>query len=205
MKSCNIKNVVFDIGNVIVRWSPIEIVRLTFGAIEEPKQLAESVFQSQIWSDLNKGLISEAEAKAKYQQEHGMTLDDCESLFYYVKHTQLLLHGSVELLTRVKNAGYSVYALTDNVAEIVKYYKSTYEFWPLFDGTTVSAEVGVLKPQPEIYQLLLSKNNIVASETVFIDDIQYNVKGAQFVGMSAIQFENAKQCERVLKSLGLVF
>lgn len=205
MKPAKIKNVVFDLGNVIVRWSPLEIVTLTFGPIESPEQLAKSLFQSQTWFDLNKGFISEPEAKNQYQQQHSLSSEDCERLFYYAKQTQLLLYGSVDLVKRVKGAGYGVYALTDNVIEIVEYLKDTYTFWDLFDGAIVSAEVGLLKPQPEIYHSLLLQHDILAQETVFIDDMAYNVEGAESVGMSAIQFKNAAQCEHDLKALGLSF
>ena len=92
---------------------------------------------------------------------------------------------------------------TDNVVEIVEYLKNTYEFWPLFDGAVVSAELGMLKPQPEIYQALLSENNLKASETVFIDDMPYNVKGAEAVGISGIQFVDAEQCQNALQRLGV--
>ncbi|CAM3612859.1 Alpha-D-glucose-1-phosphate phosphatase YihX [Vibrio aerogenes CECT 7868] len=205
MASEQIKNVVFDIGNVIVRWSPVEIIRLTFGSAVSPESMAQSIFQSPVWLNLNKGLISETEAKLQYQQAHYLSAEECERLFYYVKHTQLLIYGSTDLLKRVKNAGYGVYALTDNVKEIVSYLKMTYDFWELFDGTTVSASVGLLKPQPEIYQLLLSQYGLVAAETVFIDDMPHNVAGARAAGISAIQFENATQCEQDLKMLGLSF
>lgn len=203
MESKNIKNVVFDIGNVVVRWAPLEIVRLTFGNIESAEERVKSIFQSDTWLELNKGNISESEAKLQYQQLHGLSELDCERLFYYVKRTQILIYGSVDLIKRVKAAGYRVYALTDNVHEIVAYLQDTYKFWNLFEGATVSAEVGLLKPQPEIYQSLLTQYALEASETVFIDDMPYNVEGAETVGMSAIQFANAGQCEADLKSLGL--
>ncbi|NIY85215.1 HAD family hydrolase [Vibrio hepatarius] len=205
MGSEHITNVVFDIGNVIVRWAPIEIVRLTFGAIESPEQAATYIFQSETWRDLNKGFISESEAKVQYQHSLGLSELECERLFYYVKQTQLLIFGSVELLKRVKSAGYNVYALTDNVHEIVAHLKAKYTFWPLFDGATVSAELGVLKPQAEMYLSLLTKYKLSASETVFIDDMPHNVAGAKAVGMAGIRFENAAQCEDELKALGLSF
>ncbi|MBC7004481.1 HAD family phosphatase [Photobacterium sp. BZF1] len=204
MESTSIKNVVFDIGNVIVRWAPLEIIRLTFGNDCDHEELAKSVFLSDIWMDLNKGFISEAEAKVRYQATIGLSELECERLFYYVKHTQLLIFGSVELVQRVKAAGYNVYALTDNVHEIVTHLKSTYTFWDLFDGATVSADLGLLKPQAAIYQALLKQNDIKPSETVFIDDMPYNVDGAKAVGIAAIQFENSAQCEQELQELGLV-
>lgn len=205
MSSNQIKNVVFDVGNVIVRWSPLEITQLTFGSITDLEGRALSIFQSAIWSDLNKGLLTESEAKLRYQQELDLSSLECDRLFYYVKQTQILLHGSVDLIERVKRAGYGVYALTDNVAEIVEYLKATYEFWPLFDGAAVSAELGMLKPQPEIYQALLFNNGLEASETVFIDDMPYNVEGAKAVGMAGIQFIDAVRCENELRVLGVEF
>ena len=203
MSTHQIKNVVFDVGNVIVRWSPLEITRLTFGELDDLETQARSIFQSTIWLDLNKGFLTESEAKLRYQQELDLSPLECDRLFYYVKQTQILLHGSVELIERVKRSGYGVYALTDNVVEIVEYLKSTYQFWPLFDGAAVSAELGMLKPQPEIYQALLSNNGLEASETVFIDDMPYNVEGAKAVGMAGIQFSDVSQCERELLALGI--
>lgn len=203
MSSCNIKNIVFDIGNVVVRWAPLEIIRLTFGENNLVEAKAQAIFQSEIWLSLNKGQITEDEAKTKYKESLGLTELECECLFYYVKQTQILIYGSVDLIKRCKSAGYKVLALTDNIHEIVSYLKTTYSFWDVFDGATVSATVGLLKPQPKIYQLLLSNHDLKASETVFIDDMSYNVKGAESVGIAAIQFENSSQCECALRSLGV--
>lgn len=205
MSSEGIKNVVFDIGNVMVRWAPLEIVKLTFGETKGSEELAKRIFQSETWLDLNKGFISEDDAKAQYKQLLDLSDLDCERLFYYVKQTQILIYGSIDLLKRVKSSGYKVYALTDNVHEIVAYLKSEYSFWPLFDGATVSAELGLLKPQAEIYQSLLTHHKLAASETVFIDDMPHNVDGARAVGIAGIQFESAAQCEEELKALGLSF
>lgn len=200
-----IKNVVFDVGNVLVRWAPLEITRLTFGDVEDLEQRARAVFQSETWLELNRGHLSEQQAKQRYQDTIGLSELECEKLFYYVKQTQLLIYGSVDLLKRIKQAGYHVYALTDNVHEIVAYLKKTYDFWPLFEGATVSAELGLLKPQPEIYQSLLATNQLKAEETVFLDDMPYNVEGAQREGMAGIQFQSAYQCEQELKAMGLDF
>ncbi|PNH90659.1 HAD family hydrolase [Vibrio diazotrophicus] len=203
MSSVEVKNVVFDIGNVVVRWSPLEIIRLTFGDNNAVEEKAKSIFQSETWLRLNKGQITENDAKAQYKEALGLTELECERLFYYVKQTQILIHGSVDLIKRCKSAGLNVLALTDNVHEIVSHLKNTYTFWELFDGAIVSADVGLLKPQPEIYQTLLSQYELKASQTVFIDDMPYNVKGAESVGIAAIQFENVSQCEQALRSLGV--
>ncbi|NVD06489.1 HAD family phosphatase [Vibrio sp. JPW-9-11-11] len=198
-----IKSVVFDVGNVIVRWAPLEIVRLTFGEVDQPETLAKQVFTGEIWLDLNRGLLTEQEAKLRYQQELYFTEEQSHRLFYYVKHTLIQLYGSVELMKKLKASGYALYALTDNVIELVDFLKQNYDFWPLFDGATVSADLGLLKPQPEIYQSLLASNNLDAQECVFLDDMPHNVEGAKRVGMQAIQFFSAEQAEQDLRALGL--
>lgn len=80
----------------------------------------------------------------------------------YIQSHEAQPEPSLDLLNRAKKAGYRVYALTDNINEIVEHLKSTYDFWPLFDGVTVSAEVGLLKPQPEIYFSLLSQQDLLS-------------------------------------------
>lgn len=203
MEPRKIKNVVFDIGNVVVRWSPVEIVRLTFGDMESSEEKVRFIFQSSTWRDLNKGHLTEDEAKAQYQDLYGFTELECDRLFYYVKQTQILIYDSVNLITRCKNAGYRVFALTDNVHEIIAYLKETYTFWALFEGAVVSAELGMLKPQTEIYQSLLTQYDLEASETVFIDDMPPNIKGAESVGITGVRFESSYQCELALTALGV--
>lgn len=63
-----IRNVVFDIGNVLVRWAPVEIVRLTFGESGDNHQQARSIFTHPLWAALNRGELTESEAKAAYQE-----------------------------------------------------------------------------------------------------------------------------------------
>ncbi|MGL6261427.1 HAD family hydrolase [Vibrio sp. WXL210] len=166
MQPEKIKNVVFDIGNVLVRWAPEEIVRLTFADSKQADALAKTLFHGDIWLDLNRGLMTEEQAKLRYQQQHGLSQLESEKLFYYVKQSLIPLYGSQELLRRVKQAGYGVYALTDNVHEIVDYLQVHYDFWPLFDGATVSAELGLLKPEPEIYQSLLETHRLCRAKVV---------------------------------------
>lgn len=211
----NIKNVIFDIGNVMVRWHTPEIVRLTFGEQLTSKEqngqdniatLASKLFANDLWLDLNKGSISEKQAKHSYQHRFNLTQHEVDDLFYYIKHTQIVLAGSLDLLTRVKAAGYGVYALTDNLTTIVEHLKTVYNFWDMFDGAVVSADVGCLKPSAQIYNILLNQQNLKAAECLFLDDRQTNVDGAIAVGMHAIQFTHARQAEQLLKTqYGLVF
>jgi putative hydrolase of the HAD superfamily len=95
--------------------------------------------------------------------------------------------------------------LTDNVHEIVAYHKSRNTFWELFEGCVVSAEIGLLKPNPEIFRHLLRTYDLTAAETVFLDDVQVNIDGARSIGIEAKLFTTPERCEQDLRALGLAF
>ena len=205
MDTTAVKNVVFDIGNVMVKWSPAEIIRKTFGEDADVEYYLKAIFQHTLWYALNKGEMTEEEAKAQYREALGLSAGETDRLFDNIKDSQDLLDGSVKLLERLHEAGYPLYALTDNVKEIVAYLKRRYDFWKYFQGVVVSAEVNCLKPDPEIYYHLLESNGIEAGETIFFDDMPANVRGAQDVGLKAIQFQDAERCVSDLRDIGLRF
>lgn len=198
-----IKNIVFDIGNVLIRWSPTHIVEQVFPGHHDHQQLAHEIFRSPIWFDLNLGKITELEAVKAYQHKLGLQHEKSASLMTEVKKSLTPVEGSFELLNEL-HAQYPIYALTDNVHEIVDYLKRKYDFWNKFHGAVVSAEVGYLKPSPEIYQHLLERYQLEPSHTVFLDDVLHNVEGARAAGMHAIQFKTAQQCREELRSLGVM-
>ena len=203
-----IRNVVFDVGNVFVRWSPPEIVRRCFDhAIDSSENLqrAEALFRCELWRRLNLGALSQAEAELAYQRELGLTAEQTKSLFFHVMDHQEVIAGTVAIAERLKRAGYRVLGLTDNVHEIVAYHKTRNTFWTLFEGCVVSAEIGMMKPGPEIFQHLLQTFGLTASETVFLDDVQMNIDGAKSVGIEAKLFTTPERCEQDLRALGLAF
>ncbi|MCL9783711.1 HAD family phosphatase [Vibrio sp. S4M6] len=203
MAKYEIKNVVFDVGNVLVRWSPYEIVRLTFGEDVEATDMAKRIFLSDIWSSLNKGEMTETQAISRYEERLGLKKETLEVLFYYIKESLIPIYGMYELLCKLKESGYKIFALTDNVVEIVDFLQDRYEFWQKFDGAIVSAEVGCLKPSAEIYRKLLETYQLDGKETVFMDDVLANVKGAQDAGIHAIHFKNLFQCRQELADLSV--
>ncbi|MBD1556729.1 HAD family phosphatase [Vibrio sp. S9_S30] len=199
-----IKNIVFDVGNVIVKWSPLEIVSATFGVTGETAQkMARDIFSHQVWLDLNKGRLTEDEAKLAYQAQLQLSVIETEQLFDNVKASLSLLEGTENMMRDLKASGYGIYALTDNVHEIVAFLKDRYDFWSLFDKAIVSAEWDVLKPDPRIYQLVVEQCNVEANESVFLDDMPANVEGARTQGFHAFQFSTAEKAREDLRSLGV--
>lgn len=202
--SNQIDNIVFDLGNVLVRWSPVEITRLVLGdTTPDLETRARELFAGETWGKLNLGVIDDEQAKKHFMQEAGLTSFQVEALFYYVKATQIPIYASMDLLRRVKASGYKIYALSDNIHSIVAFLKTTYDFWHLFDGAIISAQEGVMKPSLEIYTRLCERYDLMPENTLFLDDIEANVLGAREAGINAFQFENALETEVMLAKYGV--
>ena len=82
--------------------------------------------------------------------------------------------------------------------------REQYDFFTWFDDMVISGEVGLVKPDPAIFHLLLAKIGRTAQECIFIDDSSANVQSAQQMGFSAIQFHSPEQLEQNLSQLGIL-
>lgn len=200
-----IRNIVFDIGNVLVRWDSRGIVEAAFGLSgDEAHARWQNLFvEADIWRALNRGEHSEAGAKAAFVEAGHCTQAEAEALFAALYASLHLIEDTPPLMERLAAAGYRLFALTDNVREIVAHLAGKHEWWALFEGVTNSAELGCLKPDPRMYRHVLEANGLLAEETVFLDDMPGNVAGAREAGMHAFVFTDAAQATRDLRSLGV--
>lgn len=197
-----ITNVVFDIGNVLMRWAPYEAIQMVF-----PEQAPKAFYQQlrPIWIDLNLGKLSEKEAINNCVTQLQIPEDKIKSLMHKFKILQTQIPGSVQLLQELNNIGISLYSITDNVKEIMEFHTTHSNFLHYFKGVVVSADIGALKPDIQIYKYLLNNYNVNPSESVFIDDLLANVEGARAAGMQAFQFIDANSCRKTLIELGICF
>lgn len=199
-----INNVVFDIGNVLLKWQPLSIITKNFPDVSDPALLVSQVFESYIWQDLNLGKITEEEAIKLYSNDlEYLAVQQLTNLMQTIKDSLTPVEGAVELLKKVHNLGLAIYAITDNVQEIMSFLKQKYDFFTVFRDIIVSAEIGVLKPSKTIYLHLIDKYKIIPCATVFIDDLPQNVEGAKLVGMNGIHFSTANDCQVKLRQLGV--
>jgi putative hydrolase of the HAD superfamily len=203
-----IKNVIFDVGNVFVCWSPPVIVERLFAlpsGTDANQKRVELLFGGAIWRQLNLGQITQAEAEIAYQTQHGFSAEETHEFFLHVVDHQDLIEGTAVIARRLKDAGYRLFGLTDNVQEIVSHLQRRYQFWKLFEGVVVSADIGLMKPAPEIFRHVLERFDLAAAETVFFDDYPPNIAGARSVGIAARLFTTPERCEADLLTLDMAF
>lgn len=199
-----IKNIVLDMGNVLIRFDP-ELFLSRYALTEEQrKMLLEQVFRSVEWVMLDRGTLDEAGAEQRIlpclpEPLHAVAQDLIEAW----DEPLIPVRGMLELVRQLKQQGYQLYLLSNAAARQPLYWART-EASRLMDGALISAQVGLLKPDPRIYQTFLQRFALCAEECVFIDDTPINVEAAQQEGMAGILFrQDPEQLRQNLRAYGV--
>lgn len=122
---------------------------------------------------------------------------------HFIKSTQELIPGTIDIIKSLHEKGYQLFALTDNIKEIVQYLQNRYDFWKYFTHVTVSANIGLMKPNIEIFDYTLQVNSLLPHETVFIDDHLPNIRTAETLGLHTVLFSDSISCLQQLDRLGV--
>lgn len=199
-----IKNIVFDMGNVIIRFDP-ELFMSRLGLAEEDRKLLKrELFVSLEWSRMDRGSLTDEEAAEIVCRRVPERLHDAVRRLVGMWDRPILpVEGMYELVEELRGMGYGIYLLSNASFR-------QHDYWPrvpaskFFDGTLISADVKLVKPQPEIYRLLCDKFSLVPEECVFIDDSTSNAEGAYFCGINALVFHgDAHEMRLKLNELGV--
>lgn len=183
-----IRNIVFDMGQVLNRFDP-EMFLDRAGIFGEDRDLLRrEVFQSLEWSRLDRGSLTDDEAIALMCARLPQRLHAQAAQFVTAWDRPIVpMEGMAALVRELKAKGYGIYLLSNAS-------RRQHSYWPripgseCFDGTLISADVGLVKPQPEIYRRLCETFSLIPGECVFIDDATSNAEGAFFSGLRAIVF-----------------
>lgn len=200
----DIKAIIFDFGNVLLEWNLWRVYR-RYLASEEAMQ---AFFREINFTDWN----------AQFDQGRSFQ-EGVAILTKQFPHHARLIHayrdrwddsiggaiaGSVDILKRLKRRGYPLYGLSNWSAETFPRTRAKYDFFDLFDDMVVSGFVGVIKPNPAIYELALKKVGRPASECLFIDDSPANINQAKRLGFAAIHFTTPERLEDELTQIGIL-
>ena len=186
------KNVIFDIGGVMVDFDPKDFLleRFCNAAVEE--KVYRLTFGSETWQKLDAGLCSRYEgsqAMLAAARAEGCAFEVQEVLENWTSILRIR-RRMVELVRRLKYHGYCVYYLS-NIPEDILPLLMRRGLDGVFDGGVASCDVHINKPDPRIYQCLLDKYGLTAGECIFIDDSRANVQTAFQLGMNSIQMRDS--------------
>ena len=196
-----IKNIVFDIGNVLVEfgWKPyFDKFNLT---PEEFERLVNATVKSNVWNEMDRGAVSEEEILNAYiANDPG--IEDIIRAIYADFHDMLKQYDyTKDWIKSLQAGGFKVYCLSNMSHKSVRENADALDFIPLTDGTILSCDYNIIKPEKAIYDLVFDKFNLIPSECVFIDDVKRNIDKAKELGMYGIVFESKAQVEEEIKSL----
>ena len=199
-----IKNILFDMGNVLIRFDrKLFLDRLQISDADKELLLRE-VFASVDWAHMDRGTKTEATALESMKLRLPQRLHwAAEELVFRWDEPLVLIDGMYELIEELTAKGYGIYLLSNASVR-------QHEYWPripvscFFDGTLISADERVMKPQPEIYHLCLQRFGLKAEESFFIDDMAHNIEGALFCGLSGAVFHgDVNRLRQDLRSAGV--
>lgn len=198
------KAIVFDLGGVLLDWDPRHLYRTVFAETEEMEYFLEEIC-SPAWN-------AQMDVDKSFQEGITDLLPEYSTYAAQIRLYQTrwpeMLKGdfpdSVAVLKELRDAGYRLAALSNWSRETFPVVKAQYEFLGWFDPLILSGEVGLAKPDPRIFQVLLQEVGRPARDCVFIDDNPENIAEAGRQGFETIRFSSADSLREELTGMGLL-
>jgi 2-haloacid dehalogenase len=201
----HIKVIIFDYGNVLLEWNPRYVYQKYFPNDPDGMEdfLEEVDFMN--WNAQQDKGRSFAEGVAVLSEKFPHYAQLIRAYHdNWIDSIGTSYTGTVKIMKQLKQAGYPIYGLSNWSAETFPYAREKYDFFDLLDDMVISGEVGHIKPDPEIFQILLEKIRRPAQECLFIDDSLSNINQAQKMGFATIHFHSPEQLATVLHDLKIL-
>ena len=194
--------VVFDIGNVLLRWDRRNLFRETFDDEARMERFLATacsmdwIMHTDVVADFSQAVAKRAKAFPEFAEE--LRLFDTR----WIETLGGPIEENVALMRRLKAAGRPVHALSNFAAEKFALARERHPFLEEFDACVVSGHEGVAKPDPRIFEILFARVGRLPGELLFIDDSIANVRASEAAGMAAIHYRPAVDLEGELVARG---
>jgi 2-haloacid dehalogenase len=196
---------VFDLGGVLVDWNPRYLYRKLFPGDEAAMEHFLANVCTSAWNLQQDAGRKFADACALLKAEHP---NHCEMIDAWIQRQPEMIsgpiQGTVDILKELRECGVGTYALSNWSSETFPLALKRFDFLHWFDGTLISGNVGLVKPDQRIFQLFFETHKVEPRDAVYIDDLPANVAAAAALGMHGIVFGNPEALRAELVNLGLL-
>lgn len=199
-----IKNIIFDLGNVLFKFNPLEYLRGKFYSEDIIQKIKEEIFSSEEWVMLDRGEITQGEAISRICSRNEENAEFIKLVMDNWYEMLMPIEEVVNVLKELKGRGYKVYYLSNFHMVAFENITKKYDFMKSFHGGIVSYEEKLLKPEREIYIKLIDKYKINPGESIFIDDTAINVEAAEKLRFHGIHFRYGEELKHLLGEKGVI-
>jgi len=199
-------NIVFDLGGVVFRWQPLELLRETLprraSNDDLARGLAAELFQGYAphgdWAGFDRGELGAGALARRVARRTRLTEAEVLAFVQAVPAHLEPIAETVALLGRLKAAGHRLFYLSNMPAPFADHLLCSHAFMAWFEDGVFSSQLQLMKPQPAIFHAAARRFGLAPHELVFVDDVAYNVDTARALGWQAIWFRDAAQCAAAL-------
>lgn len=201
-----IKNVIFDLGNVLIDFKPIKYIKSLGYDDEKALEIFNKTIKDSIWADMDRGIYRDKESYVSaFKTKYPEIKNDIDKFLGgpWMENVIFPLKDNLKMIDLVKEKGLKYYILSNYPKDAFEYTYNMCPFIQNADGMVISYDVLMIKPNKNIYLKLLDKYGLKANECLFMDDLDINVEGAKSVGINAFVFKDLedgyKKLEEYLK------
>jgi 2-haloacid dehalogenase len=197
--------VVFDLGGVLIDWNPRHLYRKLFAGDDAAMEHFLANVCTTEWNLQQDAGRTFAEACKLLKSEHPAKSEMIDA--WFARFDEMMagpIDGTVKILAELRDREVPIYALSNWSAETFPFARKRFEFLQWFRAIFISAEVRLVKPDPQIFRLFCETFALKPEEIVYIDDLPHNVRAAASVGMHAIHFTDPASLRNELVQLGLL-
>lgn len=190
-----IKNVIFDLGNVLIDFKPIKYIKSLGYDDEKALEIFNKTIKDPIWADMDRGTYRDKESYVKaFEEKYPEIKNDIDKFLGgpWMENVIFPLKDNLKMIDLVKEKGLKYYILSNYPKDAFEYTYNMCPFIQNADGMVISYDVLMIKPNKNIYLKLLDKYELKANECLFMDDLDVNVEGAKNVGINAFVFKDLK-------------
>lgn len=198
-----ITTIIFDIGNVLADFTWREHYEKFGYDADMVERLADATVRTPLWNEYDRGVMSDEELLQGFIDNDPQIEPEIRKVFKDASTIVRRNDYAIPWIHALRNKGYRCLYLSNFSRRAHRDCAHALDFLPHMDGGILSYQDQVIKPMPEIYQLLIDRYDLTPEECVFLDDTPRNLEAAEKFGIHTIHFKDQAQAIEELKKLGV--